>query len=162
MPSAFADRQLRYPDLLAYPGWDDLMQSQLAWGFDCGPGWLSLIDTTLEALDLWRQRNLAASIRVRQIKEKFGRLAIYVDTTDVAPSTREAVLRLLSEVADRSAHTCEQCGQPGQCRSTGGWWHTVCDACEAAWQARQEPFSVFRQRMGLNGGSDVPLDHADQ
>lgn len=67
--SAFIERQRRYPDLLAYPGWDDLMHSQLAWGFDCGPGWLPLIDIALATLNWGSQHAPTATIHVRQVKK---------------------------------------------------------------------------------------------
>ncbi|AEJ40802.1 hypothetical protein TPY_2642 [Sulfobacillus acidophilus TPY] len=146
--SAFIERQRRYPDLLAYPGWDDLMHSQLAWGFDCGPGWLPLIDIALATLNWGSQHAPTATIHVRQVKEKFGRLTIYADLSNVPPPVRDGILSILSHLADLSTYTCEQCGQAGALRSTGGWWQTLCDACETAWQTADEPLSQFRIRLG--------------
>ena len=111
--SAFAERQQRYPDLLAYPGWDDLMHSQLAWGFDCGPGWLPLIDIALETLDFGKKHASAARIRVLQVKEKFGRLTIYADLANILPPVRDGILAILSHLADLSTYTCESSVQPG-------------------------------------------------
>ena len=57
-----------------------------------------------------------------QVKEKFGRLRVYVDHED-------AMARALIGFAESmSAVTCENCGAPGQTRR-GPWIKTKCDAC---------------------------------
>jgi hypothetical protein len=55
-----------------------------------------------------------------QVKEKFGTLRFYINGGD------EAILHYIEMAEAMSAHTCEECGQPGKLRS-GGWIRTLCD-----------------------------------
>lgn len=82
---------------------------------DCGPGWLPAIIPVLEICE-------ARSVRVVQIKEKFGGLRIYLDQHD---DTLDAAIILAESIASR---TCEDCGAPGELRGTG-WLVTRCDDC---------------------------------
>jgi hypothetical protein len=58
-------------------------------------------------------------LRIRQIKEKFGELRIYVD------GGNEAVSQLIQEAKEVAGVTCEGCGQPGE----GFEMRTLCGGC---------------------------------
>lgn len=91
--------------------------SQRFSGFQCGPGWVALIDSTL--------RELAADCpesRIVQVKEKFGGLRIYLE--DKTDETAKAILRRAEE---SSLRVCEVCGAPGQRMATHGWVRVRCD-----------------------------------
>ena len=92
----------------------DMTKTCLAFGFECGDGWFSLIleaATELEALDL--------DIKALQVKEKFGGLRFYLDQQPHAadPIIRRAELRASAE--------CEDCGARGQ-RGGNGYIRTLC------------------------------------
>lgn len=62
--------------------------------------------------------------RVRQVKEKFGRLRVYLGRAD------DRISALVSFAEHHSSRVCEQCGAPGKLRSEG-WLRTLCDRHEA-------------------------------
>lgn len=99
------------------PGW---------YGFACGEGWKALLDEAFTKL-----KAAGWDGEIHQIKEKFGTLRMYV-SRDGAPEFRP----IIQEAEEKSAKTCEQCGEPGKLRA-GGWWHTLCDACEEAYLAER-------------------------
>lgn len=97
-----------------------------------GPGWGPLAE------EAWR---LVTGVggRVKQVKEKFGRLRIYADRF---PEDRaDDVRRQLAVLEKRSATLCEWCGAPGEIRDDEyqaalppglryrrPWWiKTLCD-----------------------------------
>lgn len=94
-------------------------------GFECGDGWYDLIaecGAKIHAID--------PSVRVEQVKEKFGTLRFYV--SHYPAGVHEAVC----EAEQRSAVTCEDCGAAGELRQ-GGWLRTLCDGCHVEWKNRK-------------------------
>lgn len=68
------------------------------------------------------------SLRVLQIKEKFGGLRIYV-----SQETPES-LALIKDAEQRASKTCEYCGKPGELVNNG-WAKTLCPTCTPAFSA---------------------------
>lgn len=67
---------------------------------------------------------IAPSIRYFQIKEKYGRLRVYVDKS--SPEVAE----LIREAERQAAETCEQCGAPGRLMvRNNSWYQTLCTPC---------------------------------
>ena len=83
------ERQLRtrYPDLCA----------NLTYGFEHGDGWFALVWRLFELLE-------PHDVRVLQVKEKVGRLRVYLET--IPPD----VFAIIADAERRSGYTCEQCG----------------------------------------------------
>lgn len=74
----------------------------------CLPGWLALIDELCGTLKTHMDAHPELpSLKVRQVKEKFGGLRFYYSGGDTA--CREAV----AAAEERSMSTCEVCGQTG-------------------------------------------------
>lgn len=87
--------------------------------YECGPGWAPLIDALLaDLLALW------PDITVQQVKEKFGRLTVYV-TYPRDPALHAAVESRISIAAADASRMCELCGAPGRTRATG-WIRVLC------------------------------------
>lgn len=83
---------------------------------DCvGPGWYNLVLN----VELAAQKK---NVEIAQVKEKFGTLRIYTETSDSDLNTIINTAEKLSEV------TCESCGGPGRLRNTHGWLKTMCDS----------------------------------
>lgn len=99
----------------------EVQVSKLAlFGFECGDGWLGLIDGTLDLIQR-HSIDLDVDIRLRQVKEKFGELRIYSQGGDNL--TRE-----IFDIAELvSGKTCEICGQPGQLCNRQGWMQVRCN-----------------------------------
>lgn len=79
-----------------------------------------------------------SSIQYRQIKEKFGELRVYTNSSD--PEARE----LIRVAEQKSLATCESCGNPGVMhRSAHGWYRTLCGSCAGE---HEQGYTVVKQR----------------
>lgn len=87
---------------------------------ECGPGWDGLLDRLRAQLEVDRSTGLTP--QVLQVKEKFGRLRVYLHGE--SPETEALLKTLITE----SGLTCEVCGQQGTLGGDG-WLMTRCDAC---------------------------------
>lgn len=89
-------------------------ESCMAFGCACGDGWEPLIRKVCE--------NLSPNASFAQVKEKFGRLRIYLQY-----GTKEDE-DLCWDAEKESSKICEDCGKPGKQRS-GVWIKTLCSEC---------------------------------
>jgi hypothetical protein len=130
-------------------------------GFAVGPGWWPIIESLSSQINShvkWKNSTREAllkdnphnhkipdyvePVKVAQIKEKFGGLRFYYDGGD------EQVYGMVRMAESWAAHSCEECGKPGEMR-TGGWIKTLCDAHE---EIRQEK---NRERFGKENGLEL-------
>jgi hypothetical protein len=98
------------------------------WGIEIHAGWRNIVERLLERLELAIAACPADErdrYRIVQIKEKFGRLTVYLATTGL-PDMED----LLRNAADESTVTCEVCGAPGELAERMAWWATRCPAHE--------------------------------
>ncbi|KAK0184512.1 hypothetical protein F5146DRAFT_240949 [Armillaria mellea] len=86
------------------------------WGLECSRGWEGLIRQICNQLK-------GKDVAFIQIKEKFGKLRIYVEDGD--PETQ----RYLQEMEEKSAKVCEKCGKPGNLAVSNGWLFATCEEC---------------------------------
>ena len=130
--------------------------SCMTWGFACGDGWFDIVyklSADIEAEARAQGLDPASNVwpAALQVKEKFGTLNFYVgipkdddesedsfaveqhgQVLSIHPVPNIASIReLVSKAADRSATTCQRCGQPAKLIREG-YWRTLCDQCEAA------------------------------
>lgn len=114
----------------------DPKQTLMCFGFP-GDGWEPLIrelSAKLEAL-IAALPDDEERPRAFQVKEKFGTLRFYMET-----STSE-IQDAIREAEDKSAFICEVCGKPGETRGVPlppakfRWIQTLCDEHEAEYQA---------------------------
>lgn len=103
-----------------------IMETCMAWGFECGDGWFQLIynlSAKLEAL-IWKfaedNPNSEYLPCASQVKEKYGTLRFYMDF-----ETKE-MSDLISEAENLSGKVCDVCGGPGK-RRGDGWVSTRCE-----------------------------------
>lgn len=121
----------------------------IAWGISCENGWFQLLDylcSTLEHMLNERNRrrrvaNLEESphtLRVVQIKEKFGTLRFYVQGIPSDSKTEINAFSAVISFAEKMSETiCELCGAPGSLESNGGWWTTECPECRVERESRR-------------------------
>ncbi len=76
------------------------------WGFECGPGWLPLFITLANKLNEMGVK--PDNITVRQIKEKFWALRLYVD---VPAYVDDEISALIDQLEQESSNICEACGE---------------------------------------------------
>ena len=105
----------KYPNLYKNYGGDP-RKTCMAWGFSCGNGWYKLIDELSAKLE-------PLGIVAAQVKEKFSTLRFYTDIYS------EESDKYISIAVKKSSKTCENCGEPGKCNTTGYWLKTLCDSC---------------------------------
>jgi len=110
----------RYPKL--YQGYYfPMTETCMCWGFECGDGWLKIIDNLSAEVTAIDEKNGSKTIAT-QVKEKFGGLRFYIE------SGSDAIFDLIDKAEDESFRTCETCGEPGTTRDDG-WVSTECDKC---------------------------------
>ena len=94
----------------------DEAQSCLAFGFECGDGWFSII---YESLLLLQDEKFT----IVQVKEKFGSLRIYID------GGNDRVNNVLGFLENQSEITCELCGDLGSIDWSKSWKKCRCEKC---------------------------------
>ncbi len=107
--------------------WGDMRQTNMAWGIEVGEGWYKLIydlSKKLEAEILKLPEEKRQYYCAAQIKEKFGRLRVYLEDY-----TNE-MHRMIVEAEETSGTICEVCGAPGKTREHWGWLYTSCEEYE--------------------------------
>lgn len=88
-------------------------------GFCHGDGWYNIIsDLLLNIHNEVEKKSL--SVKICQIKEKFGTLRVYVD------GSNEFIAGLIQMAESISGHTCEICGKPGEIDINRNWYKTLC------------------------------------
>jgi hypothetical protein len=107
-----------FPKLYSKRG-GSMQETCMYWGFECGDGWFQLLWDASEKLEALN--NAGQNIKASQVKEKFGTLRFYINGGD------EKADEIISAAEDRSAVTCEGCGEPGKLRGKY-WLYTACDA----------------------------------
>lgn len=109
----------------------------IAFGFECDDGWHDLLD---ELMGRVQKLDKDKSVRVLQVKEKFGGLRFYysgggirvdiigLGSIGTGPDKEEdPIFDLINEYEHKSYGVCEVCGQPGKlCQSDSLWLKTVC------------------------------------
>lgn len=112
------------------PEWfqrDDIRQSLMAFGFEVGDGWFTLLNKLILNL---KQLDLPEDFKVLQVKEKFGGLRFYIS------GGNDAIYALIDDAGEQSYKICENCGEAGapngpsnKDEDYGGWITTLCDTC---------------------------------
>ena len=100
-------------------------------GFDVGDGWFGIVERM--------SARLAAdpNLHVDQLKEQWGRLAVYLtppgDAAAPAPTVAgmpgEELDRAIDEAEEESGRTCMVCGEPGTNEKRGRWVTVLCGPC---------------------------------
>ena len=104
------------------------------------PGWHPLIQEL--CLKLW---SLGWDGKVDQVKEKFGGLRFYVDSTDMHGVASDAAWSLIQQTEFQSLSVCELCGtSPAAINRTRYWLKTFCTECDLCDQ-QQNPQSYRGQ-----------------
>lgn len=109
--------------------------SGMFWGFQVGPGWLSIIyEAAIKLEPLIAAAKLAnpegwesGYYRASQIKEKYGTMRFYLS------GGTEEMYEIAHQAEKKSAKTCEECGKPGKLRGKH-WYYTRCLPC---WRKEQ-------------------------
>lgn len=148
-----ADIRERYSDLFDPSNTDSEWQYLIT----ITRGWWPLLTDFCEQLEgVLKHHDEMGHWYIREIKEKFGELRIYVRPApyerldvdgfaewgdDIDPPEPRPVADMISiikeQVIGRAAHICEECGEPGEMRVVDSWYGVCCERHYAAWVARK-------------------------
>jgi len=98
-------------------------ETLMCFGIECGNGWYKLIDTLCESLQFHTDKNSYPQIEAIQVKEKFGSLCFYTN------STTEYFDGYINFAETLSCSICETCGSMEDVSQTEGWIKTICKKC---------------------------------
>ncbi len=117
----------------------DLCRRHRAWAVDqtrfdeVPPGWHELVERLFEAIATVMAEHPGRRLAVRQVKEAFGGLRVYLgpagEDEDARAPVPDAVRRLVVEAERRSFLVCDRCGAPGRARAGADLYATRCDGC---------------------------------
>lgn len=136
---AFSIRQ--FPDLLETERSGPAQNPFHQFGIEVGSGWFRIFYQMLSELD--ELRKSGEYIALRQVKEKWGGLRIYIDGPDEADD-------IVSKYSEMSCQICEICGEKGKLRSDG-WMVTLCDLHD---KERDKPCSIESINQMLKDAKD--------
>ena len=80
-----------------------------------GKGWAPLVNRVFDKLE-----TIKGSIKIVQVKEKWGGLRIYTDYSN------KELDKVIYDAEKESLEICEVCGKPGKLRGKT-WYYTSCD-----------------------------------
>jgi hypothetical protein len=99
--------------------------------FDCGDGWFNIISELLKFLQFHciENNHIYSNIKIRQIKQKFGVLRVYVDFLD-ADKDKKFLQGAIAYVEYQSVKVCEKCGSIEKVEFTkSGYTQPLCLNC---------------------------------
>ncbi len=121
-PGENVARRRQLQDRYTFLGATSIREGLMAFGFECGDGWLPIIEELFAGFQELADRDgTAGRFRVTQVKEKYGTLRVYHNGGEEYEALVEKA-EALSEV------TCDVCGQQGTMRDDG-WVMVRCDGC---------------------------------
>ena len=109
-----------YP--LLFPSRTNIQSSCMGFGFECGDGWYSLIDSLCLSIQNYVSSNKKPQPVVVQVKEKFGTLRFYIEGSD------DLIDGMIWFAETLSGRICELCGRPGSVNKSG-WLACRCAGC---------------------------------
>ena len=112
------------PYMFNYEGSDNIQQSLLPFGFECCDGWYGILKELVEKI---AQIDKDKTVKVVQVKEKFGTLRFYIE------GGSKEIYDLIDKAETKSETTCEYCGAEGRSRGYS-WAITLCDNCYTRYQ----------------------------
>jgi rubrerythrin len=90
---------------------------------ECGEGWRKLVEACHQEL-----LEIDPGYKPTQIKEKFGHLRYYFDTTlKFEDPNFHHMHRIANRYELKSMWTCEVCGEKGETIARNGWHKTLCE-----------------------------------
>ena len=131
----------KFPVLLEVDRTDPPTNPFQQFGIEIGSGWFRILYQML--VELEEIRLCGEHVYLRQVKEKFGGLRVYIDGPDKADD-------IVEKYSSMSYKICEICGEEGKLRSDG-WYITLCDQHD---EDRHSPYSEEIIKAMLKDATD--------
>ena len=90
-------------------------------GIEHGYGWDGLTLPIIEEIRRYNEKNPDNKIYINQIKEKWGRLEIYIS------ESVDYLDKMILKAGNESKHICELCGARGRLLKINDWYMTLCE-----------------------------------
>ena len=125
----------------------DPKESCMAFGMECDDGWYKVVYNTLDRLN--KIRELAdLEINIAQIKEKFGRLRIYVHMIECEDRVvADIVWAIINDAETFSENVCEVTGEYGSMCKRGSWYKTLSYDTVNKENSEYEEYSPVEERV---------------
>ena len=98
-----------------------MSKSCMYWGICVGDGWFNILCWMCGEIQKWCDQN-NTQVEFTQIKEKFGLLRVYTNTSN------DAIDDIIMIAEEISSKQCEICGRRGKLREID-WMVTLCWRC---------------------------------
>ncbi len=135
----------KYPKLFSDYG-EDMKDTPLAFGFECGDGWFNLIEALCGSIQSHCDfiNRIYPPIQIQavavQVKEKYGSLRFYLDyhhaenledhDMEKFHKTCHFIDGMVSMAEAMSERVCGHCGEAFRLDRNRPFPHSICDACE--------------------------------
>lgn len=86
----------------------DMQTTAMCWGFECGDGWFALLDALCSRLQWDADNNNLPQIVAAQVKEKYGGLRFY---TESSTDYQDGCIGMAEQMSE---YICDVCGNPGK------------------------------------------------
>lgn len=112
----------KYPEIFGVRPFDSTT-SLMEYGFECGDGWLSILENLFEKISVIVKRDNLIDFRVVQVKEKFGDLRVYTNNSN------QEIKDLIRDAEKLCSISCSECGELSSHTTKGGWISNFCEKC---------------------------------
>lgn len=126
-------------------------------GIECGKGWRRLILPLFEYIEQYNEgKDDEHSIRVLQVKEKWGGLCFYTNFV-----TKE-LSKMIEAAEEDSYNVCEDCGSRENVGlKVSGWNQTLCRKCVGKY-AEQSGYPLVWEPVGKDGALWVFSENSEE
>ena len=115
----------------------------MSFGIECSDGWYWLLSNLMSSIYHYQKWNKKETIRIKQIKEKFGGLSFYYDGGD------DIIDGMVSLAEDMSYKICEYCGTTENVGITKGWISVICKDCHNKIDNRKDLIWIPNENLRL-------------
>jgi hypothetical protein len=139
-------------------------KGQILRGIECGKGWVKPVEQLLHSFNFHLKNNCYienpdkdsekkyikdpnASIKIFQIKQKFGRVRCYAEANSI--KLQKLVDEEISKLEARCELTCESCGKVGEdfISTRNGWVSCICEDCRNKYNRDQLTFDDYLRSL---------------
>lgn len=123
MDKKLEDKLMNTYPLIFKGRYKSIKESSIPFGLECGSGWYWLIDNLCNCIQGYIDNNNKPQVEAIQVKEKFGGLRFYINSSD------DLIHGMIWLAENLSFRTCESCGAIKDVSQTSGWIKTLCKTC---------------------------------
>lgn len=109
--------------------------------YEIPSGWADLCAEAIDKISsVAYAQDLHNDLKILEVKEKFGKLCIYLNTYN------EELEKIIKEYADKSEHTCARCGKQATMLTTM-WIMPYCEDCVETYDIPAVSIEEFNKKL---------------